>query len=162
MAIEIERKFLLATQDLAFLTDYVGTPIVQGYLHDEGMTSRVRIAGDTAYLTLKGKARGLARPEFEYPIPLADAKELLSNHVVGRLITKTRYRIPAGRHIWEVDVFSGHLKGLVVAEIELTNETEKFRKPRWVGIEVTKNKAFTNKSLAMGKRIPLVPVAQAA
>lgn len=162
MAIEIERKFLLATQDLSFLADYVGTPIVQGYLHSEGMTSRVRIAGAAAYLTLKGKAKGLKRPEFEYPIPMADAKELLQAHAISRLVTKTRYCIPVGHHVWEVDVFSGHLQGLVIAEIELSSEMEEFDRPAWLGLEVTGNKAFTNKNLAQAKRAPLVEVLQAA
>lgn len=162
MAIEIERKFLLSTQDLGFLSGFTGTPIVQGYLHSEGMTSRVRIAGASAFLTLKGKAKGLQRPEFEYPIPMGDAKELLQAHAVSRLVTKTRYCIPVSRHVWEVDVFSGHLKGLVVAEIELSSKFETFDKPDWVGLEVTKNKAFTNKNLAQAKRPPLVEVLQAA
>lgn len=162
MAKEIERKYLLATQDLSFLKDYIGVPIVQGYLHESGMTSRVRIAGDQAFLTLKGKAQGLSKDEYEYPIPMADAREMLEKHTVGRLVTKTRYSIPAGPHIWEVDVFSGHLSGLIVAEIELTAESELFDAPQWVGQEVSHNKAFKNKKLALAARAPLTLVSRAA
>lgn len=163
MAKEIERKFLLSTADLSFLKAYPGTTIVQGYLHESGMTSRVRIAGDEAFLTLKGKAQGLVRDEYEYPIPRADAEEILMKHAIGKLIYKTRYAIPAGAHTWEVDVFEGDLKGLVIAEIELAGAAEAFQKPRWVGTEVSHDKAYTNKNLAHAKRKPLtIAVPQAA
>lgn len=155
MAKEIERKFLLSTSNLNFLKAYAGTTIVQGYLHESGMTSRVRIAGDQAFLTLKGKAEGLVRDEWEFPIPRADAEEILMKQAIGRLIYKTRYAIPAGAHTWEVDVFEGDLKGLVIAEIELGHADDAFQKPSWVGTEVSHNKAYTNKNLAHAKRKPL-------
>lgn len=155
MAKEIERKFLLSTTDLSFLQAYPSTRIVQGYLHESGMTSRVRIAGDEGFLTLKGKAKGLVRDEWEYSIPKDEAEEILAKHAVGRLIHKTRYAVPFGGHTWEVDVFEQELKGLVVAEIELAHAAERFQRPHWVGVEVTLNKAFTNKNLAQAKRKPL-------
>lgn len=155
MAKEIERKFLLSTTDLSFLKAFPAIAIVQGYLHESGMTSRVRIAGDQAFLTLKGKADGLVRDEWEYPIPRTDAEEILRKHAIGNLIHKTRYVIPAGVHAWEVDVFEGNLKGLVIAEIELARADDVFDKPCWVGVEVSHNKAYTNKNLAYAKRKPL-------
>ncbi len=176
MAAEIERRFALKSNDLSFLDDIVGTPIIQGYLHEDGMTSRIRIAGDIGYLTLKRKVsalakakskpknrkRGFARKEFEYSIPLADAKDLLLNHTVGRLVTKTRFRIPYAGNIWEVDVFSGFLKGLVIAEIELEGEKQKFRKPDWVGAELTGIKELSNKNLSRAKKAPLLTTLLAA
>jgi adenylate cyclase len=163
MAKEIERKFLLATTDLSFLKAFPATTIVQGYLHESGMTSRVRIAGDQAFLTLKGKADGLVRDEYEYPIPRTDAEEILMKHAIGKLIYKTRYAIPAGAHTWEVDVFEGDLKGLVIAEIELAKANDEFDMPSWVGAEVSHNKAYTNKNLAHAKRKPLaIAIPQAA
>lgn len=163
MATEIERKFLLATQDHRFLQNYDCASIVQGYLHETGMTTRVRIVNaEKAFLTLKGKAKGLRMPEYEYPLPLADAKDMLANNIVGRLVTKMRYFIPVGRHTWEVDVFTGFLQGLVVAEIEVADEADEFERPAWIGLEVTTNKAFKNKQLALSKSVPLVMVSKAA
>ena len=155
MAIEIERKFLLKTDSLKFLEGCQSVPVIQGYLHENGMTSRVRIMGRRAFLTLKGKAKGCSRPEFEYSIPLADAKELLSTHVQSELVTKVRYYVPHDGQTWEVDVFKGKYEGLVVAEIELNSEDQIFTKPSWVGEEVTDMKSLSNKSLAFSKR-PLV------
>lgn len=162
MAKEIERKFLLSTTDLRFLKAYPSIAIVQGYLHESGMTSRVRIAGDNAFLTLKGKAQGISRDEYELPMPLQMAQELLAKQAIGRLVYKTRYAIPAGPHTWEVDVFERELAGLVVAEIELRHESDVFEKPSWVGLEVSHNKAYTNKNLAQAKRKPLALVPLAA
>lgn len=162
MAHEIERKFLLVNDDLQFLKSHPSIAIVQGYLHESGMTSRVRIAGDQAYLTLKGKAVGLVRDEFEYPIPLADAQEMLEKHTIGQLIHKTRYAVLVGDHVWEVDVFEGHMAGLVVAEIELSAADETFVKPSWAGREVTNEKGFSNKSMALRPRSPLALVKRVA
>lgn len=162
MAKEIERKFLLSTTDLRFLAAYPSTPITQGYLHGSGMTSRVRIAGDQAFLTLKGKAQDLERDEWEYPIPLDDAKDMLDKHALGMLVHKMRYRVPVGAHVWEVDVFGGHMDGLVVAEVELSSANEAFVKPSWAGKEVTYEKGFSNKSMALRPRKPLTLVKRAA
>lgn len=158
MAIEIERKFLVLT-GTRFLKGIPGANIVQGYLHEKGMTSRVRLVNDCeGYLTLKGARNGLGRPEFEYSIPAQDARELLEM-CSERILTKVRHEVPVGNHVWHVDVYTGALKGLVTAEVELKEETELFVFPAWAGPEVTFEKAYTNKKLAMAQRIPLRLVA---
>jgi adenylate cyclase len=178
MVAEIERRFLPATRDLSFLEGIEGIPIVQGYLHNEGMTSRVRIAGDNAFLTFKGKSQGKklkvknkskskavkcrAKPEFEYPIPMDDALELIEEHTIGKLVIKTRYPVPVGEHIWEVDVFHGHLQGLVICEVELTSLKEEFEVPAWAGMEITGIKQYSNRNLSREDRAPLILLAQAA
>lgn len=158
MAKEIERKFLVL-QSLAFLANVPSQSLVQGYLHEKGMTSRVRIIdGKTAVLTLKGPRKGLTRDEFEYEIPLADGLALLEYCGEHRL-SKTRYCVAVGNHIWEVDVYDGALKGLVTAEVELKSEKEKFARPVWLGPEVSELREFSNKNLAKAKKVPLTRVA---
>jgi adenylate cyclase len=151
MSTEIERKFLLNTLDLSFLKGRRSVPVLQGYLHETGMTSRVRVMGRRAFLTLKGKAKGCSRPEYEYPIPLADAKEMLSRHATSELVSKVRHYVTCAGMTWEVDVFKGKHEGLVIAEIELQFEDQVFEKPTWVGDGVTHIKSLSNKSLAYGK-----------
>lgn len=146
MAIEIERKFLVCG------TDWRAGPSTlfrQGYLNrDKQRTVRVRIAGDRAYLTIKGISSGAACAEFEYEIPLADAEQLLSL-CDGPLIEKTRYVVPHAGMLWEVDEFHGANSGLIVAEIELQAAAQQFDKPAWVGREVTGDKRYFNSSLAV-------------
>lgn len=146
MAIEIERKFLV---DLSLLGELSGgTPIKQGYIqHSQGTTVRVRIKGDQGFLTLKSASRGLSRLEFEYPIPLADADEMLASLCSDRHIEKTRYVIPFGKHLWELDLFSGANEGLVIAEVELTSEKECIELPAWVTEEVSGDPRYANSSL---------------
>ena len=158
MAKEIERKFLVFGGAELF-EDHTGQAIEQGYLHEKGMTTRVRIIDDTtALLTLKGPRRGLSRDEFEYAIPLADAKELMA-YCGDHRLTKTRYEVAVAAHVWHVDVYHGSLSGLVTAEVELTFEKEKFIRPQWVGTEVSQDKAFSNKNLARAGRAPMKLVA---
>ena len=158
MAKEIERKFLVF-QGISFLKKLAGDSIEQGYLHDKGMTSRVRIVNNTAgVLTLKGPRRGITRDEFEYAIPLEDARELM-NYCGSHKLSKTRYEVPVAGHIWHVDIYYGALQGLVTAEIELSAESESFVKPTWVGTEVTEDKSYSNKNLARAARVPLKQVA---
>lgn len=150
MATEIERKFLLAdgvtAADIAARASYASR-IAQGYLaSDPKRTVRVRIKGEQGYLTVKGKNDGIARLEFEYPVPLADAEAMLSL-CTAPLIEKTRYLIPQGELVWEVDVFSGDNAGLIVAEIELPAEDFPFDCPEWVGIEVSGDPRYYNSSL---------------
>ena len=144
MHVEIERKFLVdGTPPLQN-----GVKMVQGYLcHDKERTIRVRIEGSRAVMTVKGVAVGISRAEFEYEIPLDDAKKL---HllVVGSLVEKTRYYHPMGDHVWEIDVFEGANKGLVIAEIELKTEQESFAQPEWLGEEVSHDRKYANSSLA--------------
>lgn len=146
MATEIERKFLL--RDTGFLQNLSGERICQGYLSDAvDATVRVRLIGDQGFLTIKGRSHGISRSEFEYPIPAVDAEQLLAMCGASR-IDKTRYRIPHGGHLWEVDVFSGANEGLVVAEIELAGEEEVFARPDWLGEEVSHDSRYFNSQLS--------------
>ena len=143
---EIERKCLV--QGDSWRSGVQGLLLRQGYLPTQGKaTVRVRVAGDRAYLTLKGPAQGLVRPEFEYPIPLADATTLLATLCQQPLIEKYRYRIAAGELVWEVDEFLGANQGLVLAEIELTSPDQPIDIPPWVGQEVSDDPRYLNASL---------------
>jgi len=146
MGVEIERKFLLAGEGWRGL----GAPTLmrQGYLAaDAARTVRVRIEGERAVLTVKGKSVGASRGEWEYEIPLADAAELLDGLCEQPLVEKIRHRIDHAGHTWEVDEFLGLNAGLVVAEIELDAEDEAFDKPDWIGREVTGEQRYYNSSL---------------
>ena len=146
MATEIERKFLL--RDTGFLQSLSGERICQGYLSDAvDATVRVRLVGDQGFLTIKGRSQGISRSEFEYPIPAADAAQLLAMCSAGR-IDKTRYRVPHGDHLWEVDVFAGANQGLVIAEVELASEDEPFSRPDWLGKEVSDDPRYFNSQLS--------------
>ncbi|BCU07128.1 CYTH domain-containing protein [Allochromatium tepidum] len=148
MAIEIERKFLVVGEGWR---DRVGdaTRLVQGYLTEDARTTvRVRIRGETAWLTLKGASRGISRLEFEYPIPVDDAETLLRELAVSPLIEKTRYRVPHAGHLWELDVFAGANAGLVLAELELERVDEAFERPDWLGAEVSDDPRYFNVNLA--------------
>ncbi|MFQ4135822.1 CYTH domain-containing protein [Nodosilinea sp. PGN35] len=147
MGQEIERKFLVVGDDWRRLAQ--GEMIRQGYIPtQDARTVRVRRVGDRAYLTLKGPAVGLVRPEFEYPIPLADAQLILDTLCQPPLIEKTRYRLPLGNVVWEIDDFHGDNQGLVVAEVELTSPDQVVDLPGWVGAEVTHDPRYQNSSLA--------------
>jgi CYTH domain-containing protein len=145
--IEIERKFLVRGD---FISGAVKKErIVQRYLcASYERTVRIRIKGDSAYLTIKGPANGngFSRLEFEYPVPLEDAGAILK--LCDRGIEKERYYVPFGNHTFEVDVFHGVHEGLIVAEIELQSEQEPFEKPDWLGEEVTGDKRYYNSYLA--------------
>jgi len=150
MGIEIERKFLVIGQDWRQgPADY----LCQGYLsRDKQRTVRVRISGaagaEQAWLTIKGLSQGASRAEFEYPVPLADARQLLTL-CEGPLIEKHRYRLPQGDGlVWEVDEFLGENAGLVVAEIELQSVDQPFGRPAWLGEDVTEDPRYFNSSLA--------------
>ena len=109
---------------------------------------RVRTVGDRGYLTIKGKNTGMSRLEFEYEIPLADANQLFETLCQTPLIEKYRHCIPVGNHTWEVDEFLGQNQGLIVAEVELTHETEAIAIPDWIGQEVTNDPRYYNVNLA--------------
>jgi adenylate cyclase len=108
---------------------------------------RVRIAGESASLTVKGVASGLARPEFEYAIPRSDAEFLLEQLCIKPLIEKTRYREVVGGDRWDIDVFHGDNDGLIVAELEVAREGEPFRRPSWIGREVSTDPRYFNANL---------------
>lgn len=148
MGVEIERKFLVQGDAWKAL----GEPVFfrQGYLSSQKeRTVRVRIEGDRAVITIKGKSVGAVRGEWEYPIPVQDAAELLDGLCEQPLIEKYRRKITNGAHVWEVDEFLGANAGLVVAEIELRAEDEAFDKPEWVADEVTDDARYYNSNLVM-------------
>lgn len=146
MAKEIERKFLIDLDKMAPLDD--GTVIKQGYLATANKTVvRARVAGKKAYLTIKGENKGVTRTEFEYEIPLDDAYQIITELCNGPVVEKTRYLVIHAEHTWEVDVFHGDNDGLVVAEIELGSEGEKFERPDWVTNEVSGDVRYYNSSL---------------
>ncbi len=153
---ETERKFLLRTlPELG-----AGVNIIQGYLCKKGPTVRVRIADAQAFLTIKGKrqAGALGKKEFEYPIPLDHAQWMVDNLCDDRVIHKVRHLVHFANYVYEVDVFGGNLKGMIVAELEYPDSAEVLMlnhpKPDWLGQEVTDDKEYTNKSLAKTQEIP--------
>ncbi len=146
MHIEIERKFLVRGQ--AWKAGARPIACRQGYLCTApDRTVRVRTADGQGFLTVKGRARGAARAEFEYPIPAADADRLLDGVCLKPLIEKTRWVLDHRGHTWEIDEFAGANAGLVVAEIELAAETEPFERPDWIGADVTGDHRYDNASL---------------
>ena len=144
MSVEIERKYLVNGSGWKTVKPI---DIRQGYLNtDQSRTVRVRVAGVAAYLTIKGKTTNLSRPEFEYEIPLEDARELLLL-CSDAIIEKSRYLVPFGGLIWEVDEFYGANAGLVIAEVELQAEDQSVVKPDWVAEEVSGDARYYNASL---------------
>ena len=154
MAIEIERKFLIAGDDWRSAV-HGSVAIAQGYINDQAAMDsgaqrasvRVRIAGDDAFLNLKSRELGHTRQEFDYPIPLADGRALLAL-CVGGVIEKRRHYVNHAGHLWEVDEFFGDNAGLTVAEIELDSADEAFQRPIWAGSEVTDHLRYYNLALA--------------
>lgn len=146
MGREIERKFLVNGD--GFRNGSNHSRIVQGYLSvDPERTVRVRTCDGKAYLTVKGKTRGIARMEYEYEIPANDAREMQEGMCVGSIIEKVRYNVEYQGFTWEVDVFGGDNQGLIVAEIELEEETSVFPAPPWLGVEVSADPRFFNAQL---------------
>lgn len=146
MGVEIERKFLLQGDAWRGLGQAV--LLRQGYLSSaRERVVRVRIEGEQAMLTIKGANVGATRGEWEYPIPLADAAELLDGLCEQPLIEKVRHRIEHAGMVWEVDEFLGANAGLIVAEIELASEDQPFEKPEWIGAEVSGDARYYNANL---------------
>lgn len=154
MSIEIERKFLVTGDGWRAAAHRV-IPMAQGYINDQAAMDsgaqkasvRVRIQDQEAFLNLKSRELGHTRQEFEYPLPLDDARALLAL-CVGGLIDKRRHLVQHQGHLWEVDEFLGDNAGLVVAEIELESADEAFAKPDWIGAEVTDEARYYNLALA--------------
>ena len=154
MALEIERKFLV-TGDGWRTAAHAMVPMAQGYINDLGAMDRgeqkasvrVRIQGEEAFLNLKSRELGRSRQEFDYPIPVEDARAMLAL-CVGGVIDKRRHLVRHGDHLWEVDEFFGDNAGLVVAEIELSSPDEEFELPQWAGREVTDQARYYNLALA--------------
>lgn len=147
MGIEIERKFLITNNSWREIAD-TGTAYRQGYLIGAKQASvRVRIEGDKAFLNIKGMTLGVTRQEYQYPIPVNEANDLLNTLCEKPLIEKTRYKLPYAGHEWEIDVFAGENRGLVVAEVELAAEDESIELPPWIGIEVSDDPRYYNVNL---------------
>lgn len=146
---EIERKFLV--KNLDFINDsYANNRIEQGYLNSHKERAvRVRIKNQQGYLTIKGvsNASGTSRFEWEKEISVNEAQQLLNLCEPG-VISKTRYLVKANQHTYEIDVFDGDNKGLIIAEIELNTENETFEKPEWLGEEVTGQTKYYNSQLS--------------
>ena len=144
MGLEIERKFLLRNDSWRSHAD-AGTHYRQGYLVGSELASvRVRIEGEQANINIKSATLGIRRQEYEYPIPLAEAQELLDTLCEQPQIEKIRYRVTHGRHLWEIDEFAGANAGLIVAEVELASEDEVLEMPEWVGEEVSDDPRYYN------------------
>lgn len=154
MGIEIERKFLVTGDDWRAAAHAV-IPMAQGYINDtasiesgaQKASVRVRIQGDAAFLNMKSREIGHTRQEFDYPIPVDDARALLAL-CVGGLIDKRRHLVEHGGLVWEVDEFLGDNAGLVVAEVELEQADQAIALPDWVGEEVTDQVRYYNLALA--------------
>ena len=149
MGKDIERKFIVKNEVWENFKKPVPSFIRQGYLliTDE-TTIRVRYTETKGTMTIKGKQLGFSRDEYEYAIPLDEAKEIFENHC-SKTLSKYRYKIPVGPLIWEVDEYINNLSGLIIAEVELANENQKIDiLPEWIGEEVTTDIKFSNAFLA--------------
>lgn len=148
MAMEIEHKYLVVSDTWKPHVQR-STEIVQGYLNGGGQaTVRVRIKGENAFLTIKGRSEGISRAEFEYPIPVPDARAMLDGLAEGPVVEKVRHVVDVDGHAWEVDVFAGDNEGLVMAELEVGSEDEQFTVPDWAGLEVSDDPRYYNVNLA--------------
>lgn len=148
MAKEIERKFLVRTDGWRAKT--VSKAILkQAYVASmDDRSVRVRVLdGESARLTMKIGRSSMTRDEFEYDIPVADAEELMES-AIGIVIEKTRYRVPHEGFVWEVDVFGGPHRGLIIAEVEMKSESDAPPLPAWLGREVTGDFRYSNQALA--------------
>ncbi len=144
---EIERKFLVNDELLDVVKYLQSKKIRQGYISDiDGKTVRVRTKGEKGYLTIKGKSSGISRDEFEYEIPFEDANQLLQNFC-PKVLEKERFDLIIGEKKWEIDIFHGKLKGLIIAELELESEDEVFELPGWIREEVSDDVQYYNSRL---------------
>ena len=147
MGLEIERKFLVVNDSWQPAVRCLH--IRQGYLAVGPPSSvRVRIQDSIANLNVKRSILDIERDEYEYPIPVRDAEEMLDRLCDGRVVEKMRHHVEYEGMLWEVDVFAGANVGLVVAEIELESEDQEFSIPPWVGEEVSRDARFLNSSLS--------------
>ncbi len=147
--IEIERKFLISSDSYKRVAT-TKSRIVQGFLNtDPNRTVRIRIRADKGFITIKGMSNtsGTSRFEWEKEIAVHEAEALLLR-CEKSILEKIRYEVPVGKHIFEVDEFSGNNKGLVMAEVELNSEDEVFEKPDWLGKEVTGDVRYYNSQLS--------------
>ena len=144
---EIERKFLVDHSTWSKQIKAKSFDISQAYVHNsKEQTIRLRLKDAKAYLTIKGPTIGLTRKEYEYEIPYQEAEEMIIDLKL-KVLKKKRYLIDFSNKTWEVDVFHGNLKGLILAEIELESEQEAFEKPAWIGKEVSYDPNYFNANL---------------
>ena len=148
MATEIERKFLVHHNLWSEIKkEHNPECIIQGYLSKGAeRTVRIRIKANQGFLTIKSKNEGIIRKEFEYTIPLKDAREMIEM-CLGAIISKSRYTIVFNGLRWEVDEFSGDNEGLIIAEVELKSEHQEIIIPNWVSKEVSEDTRYFNSSL---------------
>lgn len=149
MALEIERKFLLCSDEWRAAVSR-SRRIRQGYIGGEGGRASVRVRLDEgeARLNIKAAVVGMVRAEYDYAVPVEDAQAIFDELSVGR-IDKTRHYVEYAGYTWEIDEFHGDNAGLVVAEIELPTEDAEFERPAWVGEEVTEQRRYYNHALAL-------------
>lgn len=151
MGTEIERKFRVKGTE--WRRSGTSVRIAQGYLGDSiERVVRVRTAGAEAFITVKGLTQGISRLEYEYPIPLQDANEMLERLCLKPLIVKTRYTVSHAGAIWHVDEYHEPRSDLIIAEIELNTVDESFEHPPWLGEEVSGNPAYYNHTMVTGYR----------
>lgn len=144
MGKEIEYKFLVDKSLWKQQEKATPKQISQCYLHSsKELTTRIRIKNNQAFITIKGATVGVTRSEFEYEIPLQDAREMMEQFG-GKTLHKLRYEIQIGDHLWEVDEFQGKLSGLILAEIELSSENETFERPNWITEDVSRDPNYYN------------------
>jgi adenylate cyclase len=149
---EIERKFLLAND--GWKSSVVRKVRIRDGLVAilNGRKARVRLIGEHATITLKGRHQGLGRSEFEYPIPTPDAEEILKTMCDDRILEKTRHYVPHGGLTWEIDVYEGLLEGVVIAEVELDHAGRVLELPDWAGREVTGDQRYSKFNMEKGAR----------
>ncbi|MEH2346709.1 MAG: CYTH domain-containing protein [Nostoc sp.] len=146
MAKEIERKYLVRGDSWRGLAE--GSVYRQGYIATQDKTTvRIRIVGEKSYLTIKGPSIKYSRLEFEYPIPVKDAQEILETLCERPFVEKVRYKIEFSGLIWEIDEFDGVNKGLILAEVELNDENQQIELPNWIGQEVSDDSRYFNSNL---------------
>ena len=148
MSLEIERKFLVDAN--LWVPSGAGSAMVQSYFFESLGGGRVRLVGQTGFITFKGPPRDAARrvrEESEFCVPRATAEDLLRSCCVPERIEKVRYEVPYESHVWEVDVFQGANAGLVMAEVELKTADEPVDLPPWVLREVTEDPRYSNYEL---------------
>ncbi len=145
--VEIEKKFTVNKALWEKIKKPAPNVIKQSYISDDKKcTVRVRIKNNKGFLTIKGETINISRSEYEYEIPLEEAKAMM-DEFSSKILFKNRYEVLIGNHLWEVDEFKGKLEGLIIAEVELKSETEKFELPNWVDKEVSNNPRYYNSNL---------------
>jgi CYTH domain-containing protein len=154
--IEIEHKFLVKNDSWKSIGHHSKYEITQAYIStNPNRTVRLRIGNESGFITIKGKKTNGACSEYEYDIPLSDAKEMMESDLCNSVLKKVRYVIKYEGKYWEIDVFGGLNEGLVIAELELKSEDEKYILPPWVGEDITSDGRYSNASLSINPMIKL-------